>query len=182
MNKIIATSLVLLALCCICMSASGKSGTVPEPCKEAVHRSAGYRGSVSLTDHVVVWVGLETSHGYMFNAHHYLGAGAGIFMVPSTPFPTVAHFFVDYNAYILKRNSTPTAGVKAGYAMSIGEVGHKPLEGMGDLSAFELEPNIGWSWAFENELGLRLSIGATIMIARQWQTAVMPKLSVAFEF
>ena len=39
------------------------------------YRSKGYKGSVSITDHYGVWLGAETSHGYMFNRNIYLGAG-----------------------------------------------------------------------------------------------------------
>ena len=43
------------------------------------YRGRGYRGNVAFTDQYLVWMGFDTSHGYMFNEHHYLGAGAGLF-------------------------------------------------------------------------------------------------------
>ena len=80
-------------------------------------------------------------------------------------------------------SSTPTAGVKAGYMMSFGVLGdQRPLKDFGEMSVFEIEPNVGWSWAFNGDLGMRLSIGATVLVGSQWTTAVMPKLSVGFEF
>ena len=80
-------------------------------------------------------------------------------MVPEGP--VTAHAFVDYSAYILKRPSTPTAGIKAGCMMAVGV--------LGDQNPFE-------------DFGKSLSIGATILVNSQWTAAVMPKLSVGFEF
>ncbi len=101
-------------------------------------------------------------------------------MVPEGP--VTAHAFVDYSAYILKRPSTPTAGIKAGCMMAVGVLGDQnPFEDFGK-SVFEMEPNVGWSWAFSKDLGMHLSIGATILVNSQWTAAVMPKLSVGFEF
>ena len=80
-----------------------------------IYRAKGYRGSVSITDQYVVWIGFDTSHGYMFNEHHYLGAGVGLFLAPTGFFPLFGHTFIEYNAYILKRASTPTAGIKVGF-------------------------------------------------------------------
>ena len=151
--------------------------------QDEIHRSAGYRGSISLTDQYLFWVGFDTSHGWMFDEHHYLGGGVGFATVPDGFWPTIAHVFVDYSAYILKRPSTPTAGVKAGYMTSFGVLGdQRPLKDFGEMSVFEIEPNVGWSWAFNGDLGMRLSIGATVLVGSQWTTAVMPKLSVGFEF
>ena len=91
----------------------------------------------------------------MFNEHHYLGAGAGFFITPTGFFPLFGHAFIDYNAYILKRASTPTAGIKIGYMTFLGE------------------------------LDMRLSLGAAVFIMPQLEDEnimVMPKLAVAFEF
>ena len=91
-------------------------------------------------------------------------------MVPEGP--VTAHAFVDYSAYILKRPSTPTAGIKAGCMMAVGVLGDQnPFEDFGKSS-----------WAFSKDLGMHLSIGATILVNSQWTAAVMPKLSVGFEF
>ena len=66
-------------------------------------RQTGYKGSVLYTNHYLVWQGVETSHGYMFNEHHYLGAGAGFMLAPIDNVPTFGRGFVDYNAYICKK-------------------------------------------------------------------------------
>ena len=51
-------------------------------------------------------------------------------MVPEGP--VTAHAFVDYSAYILKRPSTPTAGIKAGCMMAVGVLGDQnPFEDFG---------------------------------------------------
>ena len=34
------------------------------------YRARGYRGNVAFTDQYLVWMGFDTSHGYMFNEHH----------------------------------------------------------------------------------------------------------------
>ena len=34
------------------------------------YRNRGYAGSVSITDQNIILIGLDTSHGYMFNEHH----------------------------------------------------------------------------------------------------------------
>ena len=65
-------SITLTALC----------GALTMSAQESSPRSAGYRGSVTLTDQYFVIVGFDTSHGYMFNEHHYLGAGVGGFFIP----------------------------------------------------------------------------------------------------
>ena len=117
----------------------------------------------------------------MFDEHHYPGGGVGFATVPDN-WPTIGNVFVDCSAYILKRPSTPTAGIKVGCMMWVGVLDdQKPLEEFGK-SVFEMEPNVGWSWAFDEDFGMRLSIGATILVGSQWITAVMPKLSVGFEF
>ena len=79
------------------------------------YRSKGYAGSVSFTDQYLVWLGFDTSHGYMFNEHHYLGAGAGFFLAPIDDVPpTLVHVYGEYKGYFLKKKSTPTAGIRTG--------------------------------------------------------------------
>ena len=144
-----------------------------------IYRAKGYRGSVSITDQYVVWIGFDTSHGYMFNEHHYLGAGVGLFLAPTGFFPLFGHTFVEYNAYILKRASTPTAGIKVGFMGFLGEMDPGiTLYSWYLQKSAELEPNIGWSWAFNEDMGIRLSLGAAIFIL----PLAMPKLTIAFDF
>lgn len=146
-------------------------------------RERGYKGSISYTNMFIVWNGFDTSHGYMFNKHHYLGAGAGFYLVPDgLDFPTIVHFYADYHAYCFKKASTLVAGLKLGYAKSVHPQG-------GDLNAFELEPNLGWKWGLKSGHGITLSLGAYTMTApvnfsenSSLPVTVLPRVSLAFEF
>lgn len=122
----------------------------------AQERNRGYQGSVSYSNMALQWNGIETSHGYMFNEHHYLGAGAGIFVIPfSKPEGFLGHVFVDYHAYWFDKKSTPTAGLKIGYIRSFPD--------KDDLQNVEIEPNIGWSWILKSGNALALSSGVNIV-------------------
>lgn len=93
-----------------------------DTCQKEVNsdfRSRGYKGSVLYTNHYFVWQGIETSHGYMFNRHHYLGAGVGAFFLPLDNVPAFGRVFAEYNAYIKEKGSTPTAGVKLGFCHAL---------------------------------------------------------------
>lgn len=90
-------------------------GSLTMSAQESLPRSTGYRGSVTLTDQYFVIVGFETSHGYMFNEHHYLGAGVGGFFIPTDNLPRFGQVFADYRTYLSDRSSTMVAGVKAGF-------------------------------------------------------------------
>jgi len=146
-------------------------------------RERGYKGNVSYTNMFFVWNGFDTSHGYMFNEHHYLGGGTGFCIVPDgLDFPTFVHLYADYHAYCFKKASTLVAGIKLGYAKSV-------LPESWDLNAFELEPNIGWSWGLKSGHGITLSLGAyiitsTVNITEISSSAVaaLPRLSLSFEF
>lgn len=141
------------------------------------YRSKGYAGSVSFTDQYLVWLGLDTSHGYMFNEHHYLGAGAGFFLAPIDDVPpTLVHVYGEYKAYFLKKRSTPTAGLRTGICTTVTK-----HSGYVFSKAWELEPNIGWDWGLKNGKGLSLSIGATMMVANRNMVA-MPKLAFGINF
>lgn len=148
----------------------------------AQDRNKGYQGSVSFTDMLLLWNGLETSHGYMFNAHHYLGAGVGVLTtIPlSEPDAFIGHIFVDYHAYWFERNSSPTAGIKIGYLCSFPD--------KSNFQNVEIEPNIGWSWLLKSGNGLLLSLGADIVpepIVTEngsFPITIVPCLHFGFEF
>jgi len=148
----------------------------------AGYRDRGYKGSISYTNMILAWNGLDTSHGYMFNEHHYLGGGLGAYLVPSDVFPTIVHLYADYHAYWFDKKSTPTAGIKVGYARSVNPSDTRPL------SSVEIEPNIGWSWGLKSGNGLTLSIGARMFVGPSTQIGgysgfmIAPVLSFAFEF
>ena len=143
-------------------------------------RQTGYKGSVLYTNHYLVWQGVETSHGYMFNEHHYLGAGAGFMLAPIDNVPTFGRVFVDYNAYICKKRSTPTAGVKAGFCHALNYSSNCEFR-----NAAEIEPNIGWNWTLKSGNGLMLNVGCPVYLTKKSDavsTYVMPKLSFGIEF
>lgn len=160
----------LMTACIINAYAQTNEGT-------PAYRQKGYAGSVSFTDQYIVWLGLDTSHGYMFNEHHYLGAGAGFFLAPVDDVPpTVIHVYGEYKGYILKKRSTPVAGIKAGYSRFVTDKSGQKFSG-----AFELDPSIGWDWGLKNGKGLNLSVGASLLMANRNVTA-LPKISFGFQF
>ena len=143
-------------------------------------RQTGYKGSVLYTNHYLVWQGVETSHGYMFNEHHYLGAGAGLMLAPIDNVPTFVRVFADYNAYICKKRSTPTAGIKAGFCRALNYDDSFKFR-----NAAEIEPNIGWSWTLKSGNGLLLNVGCPVYLTKKSDAVsayVMPKLSFGIEF
>ena len=123
----------------------------------AQERNKGYQGSVSYSNMALLWNGIETSHGYMFDEHHYLGAGVGLLVVIpfSKPEGVLGHIFVDYHAYWFDKKSTPTAGLKIGYMRSFPD--------KGNFQNVEIEPDIGWSWILKSGNALALSLGANIV-------------------
>jgi len=53
---------------------------------------------------ILMWNGIDTSHGYMFNENHYMGAGFGFYLVPQrVSMPIILHFYLDYHAYWFQR-------------------------------------------------------------------------------
>ncbi|MCR5465036.1 MAG: hypothetical protein K6F06_10955 [Bacteroidales bacterium] len=98
------------------------------------YRSRGYKGSVSITDHFGVWLGAETSHGYMFNHNVYLGAGIGGYIFPNgTENPYFGEAFLDFHSYLRNKNGTPVVGLKTGYmhGLTVG-LGGKVIAPLGD--------------------------------------------------
>lgn len=80
------------------------------------------------------------------------------------------------------RKSTPVAGIKLGYARAVHP---SNLE----ISAFEVQPAIGWSWGLNSGNGLTLMLGAKILTVplqvsenNTMPLSVLPALSFAFEF
>ncbi|MBQ5639773.1 MAG: hypothetical protein IIV12_02620 [Bacteroidales bacterium] len=99
--KKLLTVVGAFALLSFCVSAQTVS-EIPS------YRQKGYAGSVSFTNQYIVWLGLDTSHGYMFNEHHYLGGGLGFFLAPIDEVPpTLFHAFVEYKSFWRKKASTP---------------------------------------------------------------------------
>lgn len=145
-------------------------------------REKGYKGSVSYNNMVLAWNGVSTSHGYMFNSHHYLGAGAGVFglLAFDEDGVAVADIFLDYKAYWFDRPSTPVAGVKLCYLRSLGSDYSDPLKMLG------LEPSIGWSWGLKSGKGLSLQLGCRIAGSVDYKDSrlleCLPTLTFSFDF
>mgnify|MGYP006988873661 CR=1 FL=1 len=153
-------------------------------------RSPGYKGSLSLTDQMGVFAGVETSHGFMLNRSVYLGAGAGAFMFPNgSDYPAFAHAFLDYGAYVLDRKSTPFSGLKAGFMHAVGF--GKKVGGFEHSYTFEnglfFEPSFGWNWMFKSGYGFTIAASADIIVPVGKNKGVspnmvIPKVSFTFEF
>lgn len=155
-----------------------------ETCQKEVNsdfRSRGYKGSVLYTNHYFVWQGIETSHGYMFNRHHYLGAGVGAFFLPFDSMPAFGRVYAEYNAYIKEKGSTPTAGVKLGFCHALNYNNDCKFR-----NAAEIEPALGWSWTLKSGKGLLLGLSYPFYVTSKPETKVsiygMPKISFGIEF
>lgn len=176
--KRILTIIILLA-CAVSMSAQENS-EVP------AYRNKGYAGNVSISNQLIFIYGFGTSHGYMFNEHHYLGGGVGFYATtlgnhdkPVEEQKSIYmsfQAFAEYKSYWLKKRSTPTAGLKVGYSAY-------PL-----VRAFEVEPYIGWDWGLKNGKGISAALGATLFPAEIdsykdiFSYSTLLKLSVGFNF
>lgn len=170
--------LKLLLIAVLAVSSLNVSAQIPS------FREQGYKGSVSLTDHLGVFVGAETSHGFMLDNHNYLGLGVGGFVFPNADHPTFMNVFLDYQNYLMNKASTPTLGMKAGFAHAFN---YEENVGIHFKNAILLEPNVGWSWGLKSGKGLSLGLGASLFLpvgeARTDKKVLpMPKISFAFEF
>lgn len=149
------------------------------------YRQKGYAGSVSLNSELVYALGLETSHGYMFNVHHYLGAGVGFNILPMLypPPSTTAYFtriFVEYKAFILKRSNTPVLGVRAAFS----PVWWKSADGQMEMrDVVWIDPGFGWDWKLKDNLGLNVGIGVNLMYNITNDIfGALPRVSLGFQF
>lgn len=143
------------------------------------YRARGYKANVSYTNLGLLWNGVETSHGYMFNDRFYVGGGAGLMLgALGQPVYTVQGF-ADAMAYWFPRKSTLTTGVRVGYIKNFS----------GD-DLFHADVTVGWSWGLPSGHGLSANIGlsgsrgmsiiAIDLISLSLSLA--PVLSVAYEF
>lgn len=147
-------------------------------------RNKGYKGSISFTDHYGVFVGAETSHGYMFDSKNYLGVGFGGFVLPNDEHPVFLDFFVDYQHYFKNEKSTPMVSIKGGLNHA---VNYADTFGDKYANAILLEPNVGWSWGLKSGNGLTLALGCPFYFpvgASRTDSKVLPlpKLTFTFEF
>lgn len=148
------------------------------------YRSTGYHGNVMITDHLGVFVGAETSHGYMFDRHNYLGAGVGGFVFPNESHPTYMNAFIDYHHYLKDKPGTFVMGMKAGYSHAFNYEGNG---GITFKNGVLVEPNVGWSWQLRSGKGLSLNLGASMIVPvgesrTNKKVILLPKLSFGFAF
>ena len=139
--------LVAALLLAICLSA--QAGT-------PAYREKGFKGSVGLLtgyDMFSSGYNIQLSNGYMFNAHHYLGAGlGGLSLDWNHPFSfDLLELFLEYDCYFLKSSVTPTAGINVSTF----------FDGQGGLIPY-LQPMAGVSWGF-GKYGLTLKAGALML-------------------
>lgn len=143
-------------------------------------RDKGYKGNVGIQT-LTIYPGITTSHGYVFKGGvHYLGGGFEATVTFHDEY--IVSPFIEYEAYILKRNSTPVVGVK--------------LIGMVDFSdkyyyLAGLSPKFGWSWGIgsNKQFGIMPYIGIIALcdITRTMRDETfvplfIPQIGVAFEF
>jgi hypothetical protein len=91
--------------------------------------------------------------------------------------------FIEYKAYFLKRGSTPTASLRAGYCVASffhPELDEGTVVYAEGISPF-LCPTIGWDWGLKSGRGLSLNVGVQIM-TNQMELLLAPKLSFGFCF
>ena len=165
-------ALAVVSICSVSAYAQNNNGRAP-----------GYHGNLAITDHLGVFIGAETSHGYMFDSHNYLGLGIGGFVLPNDSHPTYMNAFIDYHNYLRDKN-TLVLGVKAGWSHAFN---YQKDSGIKFENGILCEPNIGWSWCFNSGYGLYLGLGASLIFplgeSRTEKTVLpMPKITFGFEF
>lgn len=148
------------------------------------YRSIGYKGNIMLTNHLGVFIGAETSHGYMFDRHNYLGIGVGGFIFPNENHPTYINTFIDYHNYLKEKSNTFLIGMKAGYSHAFN---YERNSGITFKNGILVEPNIGWSWQLKSGYGLSINLGVSMIVPTgnsrtNKKVLPMPKLSFGFEF
>ena len=139
--------LIAVFLLTICLSA--QAGT-------PAYRDKGFKGSVGIVtgyDMFSSGYSVQLSNGYMFNAHHYLGAGLGGFSIDwKHPFSfDFMEVFLEYDCYFLKRSVTPTAGI----------IISSLFDGQGGVIPY-FQPTVGVSWGF-GKYGLTLKAGSLLL-------------------
>ena len=162
--------IVVIALC----------GLLPLSAQGSSPRTSGYRGSVTLTDQYLAIIGFETSHGYMFNKHHYLGAGVGGFFIPTDNLPRFGQVFADYRAYLSDRSSTMVLGFKAGFCHAF-KTNSGDHNGYSFMNAAALEPSLGWLFGGKKGKGFGISLGGQVFVHKE-DVSVLPKINFVYEF
>ena len=179
--KKLRTLIAVLAMAAIPLCANAKvNNEIPS------YRQKGYAGSVSVSDMFIFFAGFDTSHGYMFNEHHYLGGGVEIYVLtPFLPTELVSFIepFVEYKAYFLKRRSTPIASLRGGYSIgsSINYSGKGDIKTPSVSCQFALNPSLGWDFGLKCGKGLSLSVGL-MLLTDMSEINYAPEISFGYQF
>lgn len=140
-------------------------------------RDRGYKGSVSLTNMGLLTLGIETSHGYMFDRSNYLGLAAGAYSFGGRYFD-LGGLFLDYTHYMRDAQNSFRIGARVGALFDFASL----LTYGATTHALPLvEPNIGWNWILRNGTGISVILGAAIA-QDDTQTDIAPKVTLSFEF
>ncbi len=169
MKKILLT----LLFSCVLVNSAVAQDTLP------AYRAKGYKGNVSYMNMYLIWNGVGTSHGYMFNDRYYVGGGIGLGGMPwgDSNAIVAGSFFTEAQAYWLHRKNTPTTAVRLSYVLNFS----------GDPHNLFTDVTVGWSWGLGSHYGLSANAGVSIPIfaGTTWVLSdphLIPMLSVAFEF
>lgn len=121
----------------------------------------GYRGFVDWSNDVTQWkvwsdekaetfyyTGMQTSHGFQFNPHLFLGAGLGVEYCKKDG-SYIVPLFLDVRTDQKFGKFTPFADLRIGCSMS---------EGFGEY----VSPTIGYRFNWGRKVGINVGVGATI--------------------
>ena len=140
-------------------------------------RDPGYKGNVSVTNMGLLTLGIETSHGYMFDRSNYLGIAAGAYSFGGHHFD-LGGLFLDYTHYMRDAQSSFRIGARLGAFFDFASL---LAYGANTYALPLVEPNIGWSWVLRNGTGLSVILGAVIA-PDGTRTDIAPKVTLSFEF
>ena len=122
-------------------------------------------------------LGIETSHGYMFDRSNYLGLAAGAYSFGGRYFD-LGGLFLDYTHYMRDAQNCFRIGTRLGALFDFASL----LTYGATTHALPLvEPNIGWNWILRNGTGISVILGAAIA-QDDTQTDIAPKVTLSFEF
>lgn len=157
---------------CILINSAVAQDTVP------AYRAKGYKGNVSYINRYLLWNGVETSHGYMFNERYYVGGGIGFgAMAWGDKAIITGSIFAEGEAYWLPRNNTPTTAVRLNYIRNFSGSTHNIFA----------DVTVGWSWGVGSHYGISANAGVSIPVfsGTSWVLSdilLIPILSVSFDF
>lgn len=124
-----------------------------QPNAEAQIRTKGYHGSNSFIDQNLLYAGLETMHGYMFNEFFYLGAGASISSMPFQMPISDFELFLQGTAFVKQGRHSPLIGARVSRVLE-GE-DYQILY----MSKYAVSFDFGWYFETRSGRGMSASLG-----------------------